>query len=96
MYELRSGSRRDGGQSDLSTRKGAIAEPLKIIYFKRTLTRAILLQLSESYIYRNRNKFNRSDKRKKTLQATHKQSNKSDATCTQSSSSSLVYSILFF
>ena len=93
----------------------------KLFISKRALTRAILLQLSESYILRNRNKFNRSDKRKKkySLLATHdkdraiatlvfvrcssfipspkygRQGNKSDATCTQSSSFSSIQSPFF-
>ena len=107
-------------QSNLTCRHTKVqSEPLKIIHFKRALTRAILLQLSESYILRNRNKFNRSDKRKKkySLLATHdraiatlvfvrcssfipspkygRQGNKSDVTCTQSSSFSSIQSPFF-
>ena len=109
-------------QSNLTCRHTKVqSESLKIIHFKRALTRAILLQLSESYILRNRNKFNRSDKRKKkySLLATHdkdraiatlvfvrsssfipspkygRQGNKSDATCTQSSSFSSIQSPFF-
>ena len=36
MYELRSGSRRDGGQSDLSTRKGAIRAVENYLFQKDT------------------------------------------------------------